>query len=157
MQPARVGLLRRSPAPLSVHGAKIGGALDMTKHTLTFTLAVWAGLMLFRPAAMAQATSTATVSGQATDQQGGAVAGAVLQMREPTATTTLSTTTTNEVGRYVIMNVPSGTYTMTFSEPGFAAYRVNDTVVTVGTAVTVNGVLEVGATTTTECLIRGDQ
>lgn len=143
MQPARVGLLRRSPAPLSVHGAKIGGALDMTKHTLTFTLAVWAGLMLFRPAAMAQATSTATVSGQVTDQQGGAETGAVLQMREPTANTTVSTTT-NEVGRYVIVNVPSGTYTMTFSEPGFVAYRVNDTVVTVGTAVTVNGVLEVG-------------
>lgn len=155
MQPARVGLLRRSSAPPSVHGAKIGGALDMTKHTLTFTLAVWAGLMLFAPAAMPQATSTATVSGQVTDQQGGAVAGAVLQMREPTANTTVSTTT-NEVGRYVIVNVPSGTYTMTFSEPGFAAYRVNDTVVTVGTAVTVNGVLEVGATTTTECLIRGD-
>ena len=50
----------------------------MTKHTLTFTLAVWADLMLFAPAAMPRATSTATVSGQVTDQQGAAVGAAAI-------------------------------------------------------------------------------
>jgi hypothetical protein len=120
----------------------------MKKRTLPFTLAISAGLMLSARLAMPQATSTATVSGQVTDQQGAAIGGAVVQMREPTANTTLSTTS-NEVGRYVIVNVLSGTYTMTFSKPGFATFRVNNTVVNVGTALNVNAVLDVGATTTT--------
>ena len=104
----------------------------MTRHALQFTLVVYVSLTVCAPLAMPQATSTATVSGQVTDQQGAVIAGASVQLREPTANTTLSTVS-NEVGRYVVVNVPSGTYTMTFSKPGFTTFRVNNTVVTVGT------------------------
>jgi hypothetical protein len=120
----------------------------MTRCLFPLTLTALGAMFLCAPLASPQATSTATVSGQVTDQQGAIIAGAAIQMTEPTTNSTL-TTTSNEAGRYVIVNVPPGTYTMTFSKPGFTNFRVNDTVVSVGTAVTVNAVLEVGATTTT--------
>jgi hypothetical protein len=69
-------------------------------------------------------------------------------MIDPTTNATL-TTTSNEVGRYVIVNVPSATYTMTFSKSGFNTYRVTDTVVSVGAALTINATLQIGTTSTT--------
>src|SRR5579862_4057421 len=98
--------------------------------------------------AWAQATSTASVSGQVTDPQGAAIVGATVQMVEPNTNSNL-TTQSNDVGRYIFVNVPSGTYSMTFSKSGFTSYRVSNTVVTVGASVTVNAKLEVGQTTTT--------
>jgi hypothetical protein len=104
--------------------------------------------VLFGAIGWPQATSTSTVSGQVTDQQGALVIGATVQLTEPTTNTTLSTIS-NDAGRYVFVNVPSGTYTMNFSKGGFTTYRVNDIVVSVGAALTVNVSLQIGSTTTT--------
>src|SRR5579864_359154 len=94
-------------------------------------------LFLCVPFAWPQATSTSTVSGQVTDQQGALIVGAAVKMSESASNTTLSTTS-NDAGRYVFVNVPSGTYTIAFSKSGFTNYRVSDTTVTVGAAITVN-------------------
>ena len=117
-------------------------------RSFQFTWTMFIGLLLCAPLAKSQATSSSTVSGQVTDQQGAAIVGVAIQMTEPTTNTTL-TTSSNDVGRYVIVNVPSGTYTITFSKSGFSSYRVTDMVVTVGGTLTVNAKLEVGTTTTT--------
>jgi hypothetical protein len=111
-------------------------------------LAVFVFVLFAATPAWSQNTSTATVTGQVTDQQGAAIPAATVQMADPSTNTTLSTTT-NDVGRYVFVNVPSGTYSMTFSKDGFSTYRVSNTAVTVGAAITVNAKLNVGSTTTT--------
>jgi hypothetical protein len=98
--------------------------------------------------AWSQATSSATVTGIVTDQQGGAVPGAEVKLTD-TGTGSTQTGATNDAGRYVFVNVSPGTYTVTFSKPGFAVYKVASQKVDVGTTMTVNATLEVGTTATT--------
>ncbi len=95
-----------------------------------------------------QATSSASVTGQVTDQQGAAIVGADVKLIDLATNTELSTTT-NEAGRYVFVNVHSGTYNLTIGKAGFSTYRVNSQEVQVGTTVTINAKLEIGTTSTT--------
>ncbi|HEY2012193.1 MAG TPA: carboxypeptidase-like regulatory domain-containing protein, partial [Bryobacteraceae bacterium] len=98
--------------------------------------------------AWSQATSTSTVTGLVTDQQSAAIAGAEVRLQD-TATSSVQTALTNDTGRYVFVNVSSGTYTVTISKQGFTTYKVAAQQVQVGTTMTVNGSLQVGATSTT--------
>src|SRR5262245_19751476 len=75
-------------------------------------------LILSPPPAWAQSTSTGRVSGQVTDQQNAAIADAEVVLTD-TATNTRQTTQTNEVGRYLILNVHPGTYDLSVSKSGF--------------------------------------
>ncbi|MBV8831368.1 MAG: carboxypeptidase regulatory-like domain-containing protein [Acidobacteriaceae bacterium] len=111
-----------------------------------FCLALLVGLSSHR--AWSQATSSATVTGQALDPQGAALPGAEVRLTD-TATNATSTATTNDAGRYVFVNVTPGTYVMGFSKAGFASYRVSGQEVEVGTTLTVNATLQLGSTTTT--------
>ncbi len=112
--------------------------------------AVWLvlSLTLGAPLVWGQATSTSTVTGQVTDQQGAAIAGAEVQLID-TATNAALTTTTNNDGRYVFVNVPVGIFNIVFSKTGFSTSRIQSQQVEVGTTLTVNTSLQVGATSTT--------
>jgi len=96
--------------------------------------------------AWAQSSSSGTVAGQVTDQQGAVIPGVTIQLTDPSTNITL-TATTNEVGRFILTNVPPTTYNLTFTKTGFSAYRVNQQPVLVGEILTMNAVLEVGALT----------
>ncbi len=109
---------------------------------LAFTLGLTA------PAAWAQATSTATVAGLVSDEQGAAVVGAEVRVLD-LATGSTQSTLSNDTGRYVIVNVAPGSYTITVTKTGFAAFKINSQKVDVGTTTTINAALKVGATTTT--------
>ncbi len=98
--------------------------------------------------AWSQATSTSTVTGLVTDQQGAAIAGAEVKLID-SATNSSLTVLTNDTGRYVVVNVPSGTYRISFSKEGFTVFRVTAQKVEIGTTLTVNATLQVGSTTTT--------
>jgi hypothetical protein len=65
----------------------------------------WTALLtLNAPAVWAQATSTGTVSGQVTDRHDAVIVGAGVVLRD-TSTNIARTTLTNEVGRYIVLNV----------------------------------------------------
>src|SRR6185369_13795795 len=98
--------------------------------------------------AWSQATSTSTVTGLVTDQQNAAIAGAEVKLQD-TATNSMQTALTNETGRYVFVNVASGTYTVTISKQGFASFKVAAQQVAIGTVMTVNASLTIGSTSTT--------
>ncbi len=98
--------------------------------------------------AWSQSTSTNSVSGLVTDQSQAAIPAAEVRLTDATTNSTL-TAKTNEVGRYIFINIPPGTYRATVAKDGFAGYRVERLKVDIGTAVTVNAVLEVGTTATT--------
>ena len=66
-------------------------------------------LCLSTTPAWSQATSTRTVTGQVTDQQSAAIVGADVRLVDA-STNTVRTTSSNETGRYVFVNVSSGTY-----------------------------------------------
>jgi hypothetical protein len=61
-------------------------------------------LVLSGPCSWAQSTSTGTVSGQVTDRQTAVIVGAEVVLRD-TSTNTAQKTQTNEVGRYIFLNV----------------------------------------------------
>ena len=87
---------------------------------------IFLGLLIVLTAitpAWSQATSSATISGQVVDEQNAAVVGAEVQVMDPSTGTTL-TTTTNDSGRYVVVNLNPGMYTITVSKSGFTVYKI---------------------------------
>ena len=113
-----------------------------------FGLALSLGILLsISTPALAQ-SAAGTITGQVTDQQQAAIAGAEVKIVE-TSTSSTRTTTTNDVGRYTLSNVASGTYDVTVSKAGFTASRLAAQKVTVGDVLTLNVSLQIGATTTT--------
>jgi hypothetical protein len=108
---------------------------------LLAVMLVAAGLM------MAQ-SSTGTLTGQVTDQQGAVIPGANVKLLDPT-TNQAREANTNDVGRYTITSVPPGDYTVTVTKEGFTAARLTGQHVDVGQVLTLNVPLAVGASTTT--------
>ena len=99
-------------------------------------------------ASSAQVVATTSVSGTIADAQGAAVVGAEISLTD-TSTSVSQTTTSNDVGRYVFPVVQPGTYNMTVSKTGFSLAKVSNQTVAVGTPLTMNLVLSVGAATET--------
>src|SRR5665213_3570454 len=106
------------------------------------------GMLLLSSTAWPQATSTSSVSGLVTDQQQAAIPGALIRLLDPSTNQT-STTKTNDSGRYIFVNVKSGTYTVSIVKDGFSTFKVDALPVTIGDPVTVNAVMQIGSTSTT--------
>src|ERR1035441_9344335 len=121
-----------------------------SSRPLSGLLVVCMGILLSLRAtpAWSQATSSSTVTGTVTDQQNAAIPGVEVRLVD-VSTNSSRTTTTNDTGRYIFVNVPSGTFNVIFVKAGFAQSRVTGQQAAVGSTLTVNTTLEVGATTTT--------
>src|ERR1700736_38903 len=116
--------------------------------TISFCLFMGLLLSFSTTPACAQSTSTGTISGQVTDQLNAVVPNAEIKMVDATVNTVL-TTTTNEAGRYIFVNVAPGVYDLTISHPGFTQARILGQKVDVGLVLTLNIALQVGSTSTT--------
>src|SRR6476661_3329064 len=88
-------------------------------------------LIVGTPQAAAQSTSTGTLSGQVVDPQGAVVVGAAVDLID-TATDSRQSTLTNEVGRYLFLNVHPGSYDLTVSKVGFKQAKLVGQKVAVG-------------------------
>ncbi|HJZ99373.1 MAG TPA: carboxypeptidase-like regulatory domain-containing protein [Candidatus Solibacter sp.] len=97
---------------------------------------------------IAQTSSTGTVSGQVTDQQGAALAGAEIRMTDP-ATNTTRTTVSNDTGRFSFISVTPSEYDFLVSKPGFSQSKLAQQKVEVGLTLTLNVSLQLGSITTT--------
>jgi hypothetical protein len=82
--------------------------------------------------------------GTVTDSTGGAVAAAEVTLTD-TSTNIARTTSTNESGRYILVDVQPGTYNVTINKTGFRLAKISGQVVTVATTVTLNVALEIGS------------
>src|SRR5450631_1856314 len=96
-----------------------------------FVLAMAMLLAFCSVSALAQSSSSGTVQGQVTDQQGAAIPGVGIQLTEPSTNITIKGST-NDSGRFIITNVPPGIYTITFTKAGFSTRRVSKQDVQVG-------------------------
>src|SRR5450755_3501327 len=122
------------------------GSSYVTPGLLVLSLMIFLGFGT--TAAWSQATSTATVTGQVTDEQNAAVAGAEVRLLEM-ATGSSQTTLSNETGRYVVVNVQPGTYTVTISKAGFTVFRIGAQKIDLGSSMSINAALKIGSTSTT--------
>ncbi len=93
-------------------------------------------------------TSTSTISGVVTDSTQAAIPGAEVRLID-LGTKAARTTSTNEQGRYVFVNLEPGTYGLAVTKDGFSKSEVASQQVEVGTTLTLNFKLELGMSTTT--------
>jgi hypothetical protein len=101
-------------------------------------------LALVPSALFSQSASTGTVAGTVTDPSGAAVADATVTLTDK-ATNNPRVASTNENGRFILVDVPAGTYDFTVSKQGFRISRLTGQAVSVGSALTLNVTLEVGS------------
>src|SRR5437773_4558721 len=76
-------------------------------------------------------STTATLSGTVTDQNGAIVPGVAISVINP-ATSLERTATTNDSGYFNIPLLPPGSYTVTAKRDGFAPLRVENVVLNIG-------------------------
>ncbi|MGC1106706.1 MAG: carboxypeptidase-like regulatory domain-containing protein [Candidatus Acidiferrales bacterium] len=114
---------------------------------LAFVIA--AAVMVIAPrAAWAQGTSTGTVTGEVTDNTNAIVPDAAVTITLK-STGTVRTTTTNNEGHYIFVDVDPGSYDVKVTKQGFSETVIANQVVQVGTQLTENVKLQVGSVSTT--------
>jgi len=128
-----LGFRNSTEEPLHMRSMKL--ALFLLVVLCVGTLPMWA-----------QSTATGTVAGTVTDPSGAVVSGATVTLTD-VATNTSRSTTTNDAGRYIFVNVPPGHYNIAVTKQGFANTKIPDVNVKVGTASTINASLQVGGAT----------
>ncbi|MGB9467139.1 MAG: carboxypeptidase-like regulatory domain-containing protein, partial [Candidatus Acidiferrum sp.] len=117
----------------------------MSSKRVALLLAALLCMFAVTPSSLfAQAVSSGTVAGTVTDPSGGAVVGASVTLTD-TATNIVRTGATNEAGRYFFANVVPGAYNVSVSKTGFRVSKLVNQQVTVGAALTLNIVMELGS------------
>src|SRR6266436_607137 len=99
----------------------------------------------FLVAGFAQVETTTSITGNVTDQQGAAFAGANVKLSNQNTGAVRSTTTNNE-GVYSFQSLPGGTYTISVSAKGFKTTTITDRTVETAQPAHVDLRLEIGST-----------
>jgi iron complex outermembrane receptor protein len=103
------------------------------------------GLVAFVPRV---AAAQATLAGEVKDTTGALLPGVTVEAASPALTEKVRTTVTDGSGRYRIEPLPPGSYTVTFSLPGFVSLNRENVVVGASGVVTVDVSLTVAAAET---------
>src|SRR6516225_12207986 len=90
------------------------------------------------------AAAQSTISGQVRDSSGAVMAGVKVEAASEALIERSRTETTNENGRYTIVDVRPGIYTMTFTLPGFSTVK-QEVTVPANVSVPVDAEMRVGA------------
>ena len=117
------------------------------KHLLFGFCLISLALILSAPGALSQSIVTGGIAGVITDPSGAVVSGAHLTLKSA-ATGEVYTTTSPTNGEYIFPLLKPGEYSLSVTKDGFKTLTKTLTVV-LGTTVSGNISLEVGATTTT--------
>jgi hypothetical protein len=115
---------------------------------LSIFFVVLFGWMTFAFAPCAQAQTLGGITGTVTDASGAAVVDAVVTLVGDQTTLT-RTQKTNSSGSYEFVNLPIGTYTLTFTHDAFQTQRIPSITVQADRTATVNAALKVGQVSTT--------
>ncbi|MGI8672621.1 MAG: TonB-dependent receptor [Luteitalea sp.] len=91
------------------------------------------------------AQSTATLVGAVVDGSGGALPGVTVEVRSPALIEGAKATVTADDGRYRVVDLRAGEYTVTFSLGGFQTVRQERVVLSTSVTTTVDASLPVGA------------
>ena len=103
--------------------------------------------LLSPPAALTQQT-LGGVTGTVTDSSGGALADTTVSLISDQTTLT-RTQKTSDAGSYDFVNLPIGTYTLTFSHSGFQTVKIPSVLIQADRTATLNTALKVGEVGTT--------
>lgn len=115
---------------------------DKVFVALTILTVAWA--VLFGNSLLFGQSSMGAISGIVSDQSGGVVPNAKVELRNE-STNVMANTESNNAGVYVFSNVLPGTYEVTVAASGFKSYVVRHIVVYVNQDVTENVKLSIGS------------
>jgi len=101
------------------------------------------GILLLSGTGFAQ-LSTASLSGSVRDSSGAVVPKSKVMLKN-VATAVGHTTTTNDAGAYLFLDITPGRYVVSASAPGFGEHRVPEFTLAVGQAATIDFALSVGS------------
>jgi len=113
----------------------------MNFHRLVAVL--WC-LMLLPLAAGAQTAVSGSIAGTVRDVSGGVLPGVTVEAASPALIEKVRSTVTDDQGRYRVVDLRPGVYTVTFTLPGFSAFRRDSFELTTGFTATINAELRVG-------------
>ena len=114
-------------------------------HDLLRGLSAVLGVMLCSTMVYAQAgTVQASIAGVVTDSSGGVLPGVSVEASSTALIEKVRTVVTDGTGRYRIIDLPSGTYALTFTLPGFSTVRQEGIALSGSFAATINTQLRVG-------------
>jgi Carboxypeptidase regulatory-like domain len=108
--------------------------------------AILTGLLLLVPVGVcAQTVSSGSIAGVVKDTSGAVLPGVTVEATSPALIEKARTVVTDEQGLYKIVDLRPGTFTVTFSLPGFGTLKRDGVELTSGFTATVNAELTVGA------------
>lgn len=107
------------------------------------TLVTSALMLSAAPAVMAQQSVNGTIRGRALDPSGAAIPNATVTVANAALGFTKTVTTSGD-GYYTIINLPLGTFTVTFSAAGFSDLKVQEVVLNAGSEATIDGSMVLG-------------
>jgi hypothetical protein len=107
------------------------------------SLAAILSFLLLTPPAWAQSQSA--IAGVVRDASGGVLPGVTVEASSPALIEKVRTVVSDSEGRYNVVALPPGTYSVTFTLQGFNTFRRDGIDLTAGFTATVNGEMQVGA------------
>jgi hypothetical protein len=133
--------------PNFIEACYLNNSMPSFYRSSSWLLTVIAAIVFCCTAAFAQQT-LGGITGVVTDASGGVIpSAAVTVVGEQTSLT--RTTKTNGSGAYSLVNLPIGTYTLTYTADGFDVQKTQHIAVQADRTATVNAALKVGQTTET--------
>src|SRR5687768_10427577 len=93
----------------------------------------------------ALAHAQATLAGIVTDASGGVLPGVVVEASSPVLIEKVRTATTDNTGRYLLVDLRPGTYRLTFSLQGFTTVIREDVAISGNQTITIGAEMRVGS------------
>src|SRR5258708_1371137 len=101
--------------------------------------------LLVPSAAPAQPSTTGAIAGVVRDTTGAVLPGVTVEAASPALIEKVRSVTTDAQGNYKIVDLRPGTYSVSFSLPGFSTYKRDGLELTTGFTVAANADLKVGS------------
>src|SRR5438093_1261044 len=102
--------------------------------------------LLFLPGTLfAQSATTGAIAGLVADTTGAVLPGVTVEVSSPALIEKVKTAVTDGQGRYQVVDLRPGIYSVTFTLPGFSSVKREGVELTTGFTATVNAELRVGA------------
>lgn len=106
---------------------------------------MFVGVLLMFPAVLLAQREQSGIAGTVRDTSGAVLPGVTVEASSPALIEKVRSALTDSEGRYNIVDLPSGTYSVSFTLPGFSTVRREGLALTSGFTATVNADMRVGA------------
>src|SRR5207247_413447 len=116
---------------------------DMKAQRIACTVLI-ASLTMAVTTAWAQTARSGTIAGAVTDSTGGVMPGVTVEASSAALIEKVRAAVTDGQGQYSLVDLRPGTYTVTFTLPGFTTVRREGLVLNAGVTLTVDAALRVG-------------